>query len=94
MTDKTENNDQNMPYYNETDTPKNVEAWVTDATLTVFNAPTEVVEFTLHLADGSEVKIPCTAIKQHPLGGDGSALVAAALHHLIQRVDALEATKD
>ena len=70
--------------------------YFTDAsrTITMLNEPSEVVEFTLHLANGSEVKIPCTAIKQNPLGGDGSALVAAALHHLIQRVKALEATKE
>ena len=45
-------------------------------------------EFQLHLADGSSPIIPCTAMD--PNHAEGISVVAAALHHLIQRVAYLE----
>tara|TARA_R110002167_G_scaffold233622_1_gene438842 strand:+ start:392 stop:616 length:225 start_codon:yes stop_codon:yes gene_type:complete len=45
-----------------------------------------IVDFQLQLADGSSVTVPCTAINN----AEGTSVVAAALHHLIQRVDYLE----
>tara|TARA_R110000796_G_scaffold63925_1_gene147884 strand:- start:284 stop:496 length:213 start_codon:yes stop_codon:yes gene_type:complete len=52
---------------------------------TVAIEPT-IDEFQLHLADGSSPTIPCTAINHAEL----ISVVAAALHHLIQRVAYLE----
>ena len=48
-----------------------------------------IVEFQLKLADGSTVTIPCTAITHL----DGTTALAAALHHLIQRVAYLESNQ-
>jgi hypothetical protein len=50
-----------------------------------------VTEFQLKLGDGSTVEIPCTEMKM--MHFNGSTLVAGALHHLIQRVAALEAVQ-
>jgi hypothetical protein len=47
-----------------------------------------VTEFQLKLGDGSTVEIPCTEMKMTHF--DGSTLLAGAIHHLIQRVAALE----
>jgi hypothetical protein len=49
--------------------------------------PTKITEFQLTLGDGSMVEIPCTEISHM----EGTTVLAAALHHLIQRVAALEA---
>ena len=54
---------------------------------TVAIEPT-IDEFQLQLADGSNVTIPCTAM--NPNHAEGISVVAAALHHLIQRVACLE----
>jgi hypothetical protein len=64
--------------------------YVTDKNNTMkFIEPTAIVEFTLTLADGSSVKVPCTAINTYG-NNDATAILAASIHHLIQRVDALE----
>tara|TARA_R110000823_G_C15753087_1_gene482089 strand:+ start:387 stop:620 length:234 start_codon:yes stop_codon:yes gene_type:complete len=49
--------------------------------------PQMITEFQLVLGDGSTVTVPCTEISRM----EGTAVLAAALHHLIQRVAALEA---
>jgi hypothetical protein len=49
-----------------------------------------VTDFQLKLGDGSTVTIPCTEMKMAHF--DGSTLLAGAIHHLIQRVAALEAS--
>jgi hypothetical protein len=46
-----------------------------------------ITNFELTLADGSVVSIPCTEI----LCSDSTGILAASIHHLIQRVAALEA---
>ena len=54
---------------------------------TVFTADLDpITEFHLHLADDSRVLIPCTAITHL----EGTTVLAAAIHHLIQRVAYLE----
>ena len=47
---------------------------------------TKITEFQLTLGDGSTVPIPCTEVS-HPYG---TTVLAAAIHHLIQRVAVLE----
>ena len=49
--------------------------------------PQMITEFQLVLGDGSTVTVPCTEIAHM----EGTTVLAAALHHLIQRVAALEA---
>jgi hypothetical protein len=49
--------------------------------------PARITEFQLKLGDGTEVDIPCTEIFHL----DGITVLAAAIHHLIQRVADLEA---
>ena len=47
----------------------------------------KITEFQLELGDGSTVTVPCAEVS--PL--EGTTVLAAAIHHLIQRVAALEA---
>ena len=47
----------------------------------------KITQFLLMLGDGSTVTVPCTEIAQT----GGTAVLAAAIHHLIQRVEVLEA---
>jgi hypothetical protein len=75
-------------------TDNNMTDFVTDkVNTTTFLEPTEIVEFTLTLADGSSVKVPCTAVNTYG-NNDATAILAAAIHHLIQRVEALEAPNE
>jgi hypothetical protein len=48
----------------------------------------KITDFQLTLGDGSFVEIPCTEIS---IGRSHNAVLAAAIHHLIQRVAVLEA---
>mgnify|MGYP000072761123 CR=1 FL=1 len=52
-----------------------------------FAEPHKITEFQLKLGDGSTVTVPCTEIAHL----EGTTVLAAAIHHLIQRVAALEA---
>ena len=52
--------------------------------------PARITEFQLNLADGTDVDIPCTEISHL----DGITVLAAAIHHLIQRVADLEANRE
>jgi hypothetical protein len=47
----------------------------------------KITEFQLKLGDGSTVTVPCTEVAHL----EGTTVLAAAIHHLIQRVAALEA---
>ena len=51
--------------------------------------PHKITEFQLTLGDGSTVSVPCTEISHL----EGTTVLAAAIHHLIQRVAALEANQ-
>tara|TARA_R110000803_G_scaffold40304_4_gene86918 strand:+ start:303 stop:551 length:249 start_codon:yes stop_codon:yes gene_type:complete len=50
----------------------------------------KITEFQLKLGDGSTVTVPCTEIADL----EGTTVLAAAIHHLIQRVAALEAVNE
>tara|TARA_R110000824_G_scaffold3726_1_gene17675 strand:- start:225 stop:437 length:213 start_codon:yes stop_codon:yes gene_type:complete len=52
--------------------------------------PATVTGFQLKLGDGSMVSVPCTEIVNHGI----NSVLAAAIHHLIQRVAALEAMNE
>jgi hypothetical protein len=52
-----------------------------------FAKPQMITEFLLMLGDGSTATVPCTEISHM----EGTSVLAAALHHLIQRVAVLEA---
>jgi hypothetical protein len=52
-----------------------------------FTETHKITEFQLTLGDGSTVTVPCTEISHM----EGTSVLAAALHHLIQRVAVLEA---
>jgi hypothetical protein len=52
-----------------------------------FTEAHKITEFQLKLGDGSTVTVPCTEIAHL----EGTTVLAAAIHHLIQRVAALEA---
>jgi hypothetical protein len=49
-----------------------------------------ITEFQLTLGDGTVVDVPCTEISHL----DGVTILAAAIHHLIQRVADLEANRE
>jgi hypothetical protein len=53
-------------------------------------------DFQLKLGDGTEVDIPCTEISHLACtkGANGITVLAAAIHHLIQRVADLEANRE
>jgi hypothetical protein len=55
-----------------------------------FAEPQKITEFQLKLGDGSTVTVPCTEIANHGV----NSVLAAAIHHLIQRVAALEAMNE
>jgi hypothetical protein len=63
----------------------NLETLNTNDTYT-FAKPQMITEFLLMLGDGSTVTVPCTEIPYM----EGTSVLAAALHHLIQRVAVLE----
>ena len=52
--------------------------------------PARITEFQLTLGDGTVVDVPCTEISHL----DGITVLAAAIHHLIQRVADLEANRE
>ena len=52
--------------------------------------PARITEFQMKLGDGTEVTIPCSEISHQ----DATVVLAAAIHHLIQRVADLEAKED
>tara|TARA_R110000787_G_scaffold5079_2_gene18873 strand:+ start:132 stop:422 length:291 start_codon:yes stop_codon:yes gene_type:complete len=59
----------------------------TDTDTYTFAEAHKITEFQLKLGDGSTVTVPCTEIDHLK----GTTVLAAAIHHLIQRVAALEA---
>jgi hypothetical protein len=59
----------------------------TDTATYTFAEAHKITEFQLKLGDGSTVTVPCTEISDL----EGTTVLAAAIHHLIQRVAALEA---
>jgi hypothetical protein len=56
----------------------------------VFHPLVMITDFQLTLGDGTVVDVPCTEIS----GLDGTTVLAAAIHHLIQRVAVLEDNRD
>tara|TARA_R110000851_G_scaffold223075_1_gene375968 strand:- start:260 stop:535 length:276 start_codon:yes stop_codon:yes gene_type:complete len=65
-------------------------SYLTDEDHSIALKPPLITEFQLTLGDGTEVNIPCTEISHL----DGITVLAAAIHHLIQRVADLEANRD
>ena len=66
-------------------------SYPTDRTLdSIALKPPLITEFQLTLGDGTEVNIPCAEVYNL----DGSTILAAAIHHLIQRVADLEAPRE
>jgi hypothetical protein len=52
--------------------------------------PPLITEFQLTLGDGTEVTIPCSEVPNY----NSIGVLAAAVHHLIQRVADLEANRE
>ena len=65
-------------------------SYLTDKDHSIALKPPLITEFQLTLGDGTEVKIPCTEVYNL----DGTTILAAAIHHLIQRVADLEAHRE
>tara|TARA_R110000851_G_scaffold147958_1_gene288050 strand:- start:263 stop:553 length:291 start_codon:yes stop_codon:yes gene_type:complete len=60
-------------------------------TYDVLHSPlARITEFQLTLGGGTEVTIPCSGMSNH----NDIAVLAAAIHHLIQRVADLEANRE
>ena len=63
----------------------------TTHTYDVLHTPPErITDFQLTLVDGTVVDVPCTETSHL----DGITVLAAAIHHLIQRVADLEANRE
>tara|TARA_R110000822_G_scaffold274744_1_gene397033 strand:- start:1821 stop:2093 length:273 start_codon:yes stop_codon:yes gene_type:complete len=63
---------------------------INDGSTYTFAEAHKITEFQLKLGDGSTVTVPCTEIAHL----EGTTVLAAAIHHLIRRVEVLEAIHD
>jgi hypothetical protein len=65
-------------------------SYLTDKDHSIALKPPLITEFQLTLGGGTEVTIPCSGMSNH----NDIAVLAAAIHHLIQRVADLEANRE